>query len=272
MRRRLRVVMCCALVLCLIFLAGLVNARVVRIKRADVKVNNLDARLEGMKVLFISDLKMRTEADARRCAGLVRRLSKAGADLMIIGGDLTDRTATDEVLSTFFYRTRDLSMRCGMYIVYGDSDILIPESYLRTSCFELLNGGQKKLYLNGAQFVVAGYDGLLANPRSFMFTDEGTGLCIVVAHDPKISTLLPYKTDSRGTPYCDLFLCGHTLGGQIRLFGKSILYSAINDEYQNEKMEKLTIPVLVSMGIGTEGLPVRFGTVPSAYILTLTRG
>ena len=266
------------LLVSLFLLYAAVNTHLVRVKTLSYPIEGLDPGLNGTRVLFLSDLKIKTERDARHAARLLKRLCADKPDLLIIGGDLTeadgDLARSERALNAFLDRTKELSCPGGMYIVYGDTDLLIGEDAVRRTHFTLLNNQQIKINLRGGSLVLAGYS-YSENAqvsRGFQFTDEGTGALIVVSHTPENGRLVPYRTGADKRPYADLILCGHTLGGQIRLFGKSLLYTALNEAYPSEEADALGVPMLISRGIGTEKAPFRLFTQPSAYYITLKTG
>ena len=68
----------------------------------------------------------------------------------------------------------------------------------------------------------------------------------------------------------DLVLSGHTHGGQIRLFGKSILsLSNAERRFLFGWNTQSGIPILTSQGIGCEGINMRLGTEPEVWLITL---
>lgn len=266
------------LIIGLIFLTGLINARIVRLKTVEIGITDLDPRLEGTTIAFISDLNIYNGDDAARCAGLVRKMCASKPDMLIIGGGITapcensaDRAVREKALETFMRRISNLRLEGGIFIVYSHDDLMIPDAYLRGTGCTVISGGQLKVWLRGAALSLVGYDGAV-NARRFAFNDEGTGLCIVVSNNPKADRYVPYITDRNGRPYADLILSGMTLGGQVRIFGKSLVNSELNQEYPDEITSSLTIPMVVSSGIGTRYLPFRLGAAPSAYIIKLVKG
>jgi len=275
--KKLRALLVILILISLVLLTGLVNARIVRVKNVELGINGLDSRLEGMTIAFVTDLNISNTADAGRCATLIKRLCGSNPDMLIIGGGLTSPAAgediakREEALRVFLSRTSDIRLSCGMYIVYSADDLMIPDSYMSGTGWMILSGGQVKIWRNNTAFALVGCDGA-ANSRRLSFTDEGTGMCIVIAHDPAVSKFIPYKTDSKGTPYADLILCGKTLGGQISIAGRCLFNESLNREFPDEVTSSLTIPMLVSKGVGTLSVPLRFGSEPTAYIITLTKG
>ncbi len=94
--------------------------------------------------------------------------------------------------------------------------------------------------------------------------DPSADLLIILSHNPDFipigCTHLPF----------DLALCGHTHGGQITWFGRPITTHSI---YRRELGRGLCFfrgkPVVVSSGVGTTILPLRFFAPPGIELIEL---
>jgi predicted MPP superfamily phosphohydrolase len=65
-------------------------------------------------------------------------------------------------------------------------------------------------------------------------------------------------------------LCGHTRGGQIAPFGRSLFSGSIyGDRYLRGWYEDGGSMLLVSNGVGGWMLPLRLGAPPQAHLITL---
>jgi predicted MPP superfamily phosphohydrolase len=91
----------------------------------------------------------------------------------------------------------------------------------------------------------------------------GTALCFT--HSPDIFDALP--------PVCALTIAGHTHGGQVWLpmLGRPAvaLVSRFGQRYAIGIIREGGRTLFVSSGIGTSGLPLRFGVPPEISLLTL---
>lgn len=85
---------------------------------------------------------------------------------------------------------------------------------------------------------------------------------LLLAHEPDIFATLPDRVA--------LTLCGHTHGGQVRLFGYSpAVPSRFGNRYAYGRVSEGGRELIVSGGLGTSILPVRFGVPPEIVELTL---
>ncbi|MGI6726006.1 MAG: metallophosphoesterase [Christensenellales bacterium] len=93
----------------------------------------------------------------------------------------------------------------------------------------------------------------------------GAGFVMFAPHSPD---LLP-EAEKAGFRF-DLALCGHTHGGQITLFGRSLHSSSrYGDRFRSGWLKQGDALVLVSEGVGTSILPMRIGTRSQIHRLIL---
>jgi hypothetical protein len=103
-----------------------------------------------------------------------------------------------------------------------------------------------------------------ARPRRALAGVAGVALCFT--HSPDVFPGLP--------PTCALTIAGHTHGGQVWLpsLGRPAvarLASRYGQKYAIGVIREGSKTLFVSPGIGTSGLPLRFGVPPEISLLTL---
>ncbi|TCH96121.1 metallophosphoesterase [Roseococcus sp. SYP-B2431] len=85
---------------------------------------------------------------------------------------------------------------------------------------------------------------------------------ILMAHEPDIFATMPDRVA--------LTLCGHTHGGQVRILGYSPrVPSRYGNRYAYGLVEEGRRRLIVSGGLGTSKIPVRFGVPPEIVEVTL---
>lgn len=90
---------------------------------------------------------------------------------------------------------------------------------------------------------------------------------ILLAHEPDIFARMPRRADKANLA---LTLAGHTHGGQIRLLGWSpYIPSEFGSRYAYGHIVENGLEMIVSAGLGTSGLPVRFGVPPEIVVVEL---
>ena len=287
------------ILLCIVALGvfGWTSAHIVHVDYVDVYVRDLSPFLEGTTILYASDFKITNEDGAKEAAALIKRLSLASPDMIILGGDYTAYSLSDLLHAqtqegqdaiherlraarrTFFSSLSDIVVPGGKFAVAGDTDSKV--AGLFDDCYlgrvTLLENSSILTYVNNTPILIAGAkDYMTGGERNFRFTNPtDAGTVIVAAHNPESCKQISALSDSLGSPLADLILTGHTLGGQINVMGKSLLSSA--GAYQGEYMGGLydeshtRVNMLVSTGVGTDWLNFRLGSRAQVYFVTLHR-
>lgn len=281
-----------AVVLCLLLTAGIgaVNAAIVRIRRADVIIPNLPEGFEGKTVLYASDIDLCGLNTPKRAAALFNQLQSLRPDLLILGGDYTSTSLLDTLnrpentsqnqakslaaRESFFYYLSSFDAPMGKFAIAAPED---PDwDALRDS---MEQAGIRPLF-NDRTAIRSGADTLwlvgiceekvsLNSAGSAFHRDD----CVLAAaYSPSVLPILLTSEASDGGPWADLVLCGHTHGGQIRLLGRSVL------PLDNREARFLAgwsvdsgLPILVTQGVGCEGINLRLGSAPEVWLLTLRR-
>ena len=95
---------------------------------------------------------------------------------------------------------------------------------------------------------------------------------IVTAYSPSLLPILLTSEAGDGGQWSDLTLCGHTHGGQVRLFGRSALeLNRQEQRYLSGWSVDNGHPILVTEGVGCEGANLRLGSAPEVWLITLRR-
>jgi predicted MPP superfamily phosphohydrolase len=104
-------------------------------------------------------------------------------------------------------------------------------------------------------------DGRDDMPKTLAAIDDDSP-AILMAHEPDVFPDVPKRVA--------LTLSGHTHGGQVRLFGWSpIVPSQYGNRYAYGAIVEDDRHLIVSGGLGTGELPVRFGMPPEVVLVTL---
>jgi predicted MPP superfamily phosphohydrolase len=88
---------------------------------------------------------------------------------------------------------------------------------------------------------------------------------VLITHNPDIFPEVPKRVL--------VTLAGHTHGGQVRLplIGSPIVPSRYGQRYVMGHIEEEGRDLFVTTGVGTSGIPVRFGVPPVISVLTISR-
>lgn len=272
-------------VLALLLLAALLCAPFVlalhlSIDEHVLKVADLPSNLKNLKIVYVTDFHQCAWFGQQRVNDVIATVNNLSADIVVLGGDY----ATDSDGAIDFFRNMPaIHARLGVFAVVGDSDRTEPESNQSllvaamkdAGCVPLVNAvsrvkvGQSYVYIAGVDDYYNGTPDVEAVAAQVSSDD----FVIFAGHTPDLMTdVLAAKSSDGNNHWFDLALFGHTHGGQINLFGYTPfkqLTLEVSQRYMSGWLEESRAAVLVSNGVGTTGLPVRFGALPQIHLITL---
>lgn len=242
-----------------------------------------------LRIAVVSDIHMGEPFVTReRLRRIVARTNALGADLTVILGDLIAGhhfvTAKVPVADTAAI-LKGLTAPLGVYAILGNHDWwddltaqrrrkgpIIAHRALEAEGIPVLENRALKLpngiWLAGIGSQVAlvrrggGFDGVDDLPGTLAQVPDGAP-CVLLIHEPDIFPEVPKRVP--------LTLAGHTHGGQVRLFGWSpVVPSRFGNRFAYGKVTEEGRHMVVSGGIGTSILPVRFGVVPEITVIEIT--
>ncbi len=249
---------------------GLFESQWVRFRRVDVEFHDLDSRLDGLRILHLSDLHL----GAPSLSGLA--LAKAVAwgervepDVVALTGDLLSRQRGELQLRSALDR---LNPRFGTYVILGNHDADISRDPFSAGTVlrdlgshgaVLLEGSDYRFVVDGAEVVVVGC-AATSRAQPPPPVDAGQSFRILLAH-------FPDTIDLGASGAYHLVLAGHMHAGQICLplpRGKVHLLNP-NFPYQEGMFRVRDSLLHVSPGLGTSFVPIRFMARPEATVLRL---
>ena len=199
-----------------------------------------------LTIVQISDLhcddKIRIE---RKLPEIINALNP---DVIVFTGDALNSI---RALSTFRKTLSDLKAKIGKYAVRGNSDVWFLKTIdlFRGTGFVELDGQARVLLKNQEKFSISGLS-IDSNFRNFSFLNSipPDAYNILLFHYPGIN-------EEIGDSHIDLFLSGHTHGGQIALpfYGALITLSKYGKKYESGRYDIAGKVLYVNRGIGMEG-------------------
>ncbi len=237
--------------------------------------DRLPEEWSGFTIAYASDIHYGPMFSKERAIALIDKLNGCNADIVLLGGDYGEITQT---AIDFFQTIPNLHAKFGVLAAIGNHDLngtpvqvselkqlmtsrgIIP---LQNEC-HLLQGQKSALRFCSTDDTRHGQPDI-----SILMKDiSPETFTIFFPHSPDI---LPSLTNS-GRKMFDLALCGHTHGGQIAFFGRSLHSSSkFGDRYRTGWMQENGHDIMVSNGVGTSLIPVRIGAPPQYHIITLKR-
>lgn len=237
----------------------------------------LPEAFDGLRLAFVTDIHYGALLKEDRVRALAEKVNAWQPDVILLGGDYGE----DSQGALDFWALRP-DFRAGICVaaVMGNHDRMLPESNLQKLIAAMRENGAIPL-VNDVYWIKKDGKALaLAGPDDFFngFPDlerlraltEKADFTVLLCHNPD---LLPEAYALPSGPFFHLALCGHTHGGQVRLFGHAPHSSSIyGDRYLSGWYRENGVDILVSNGVGTSELPVRLGARPQIHLITLKTG
>ena len=252
---------------------GVILGRGLTVSEAEVQIAGLGAGLDGVRLLFVSDLHAGPFVSRAAVAEAFSHLAGLGADVVIHGGDLATSGVAECVPHADAIAR--LSAPLGAFAVYGNHDHYTHDLDGLRALYErcgvrVLDNDAVALTRGGAAVALAGIDDWnIGRPRLddalFRARAETPGAPIVLAsHNPDAFF-------DAARPGVALVLSGHTHGGQVRIPGRPVLVRMSRYRLDEGRYRVPGAELIVSRGIGVSGLPLRFACPPEALLVTLRR-
>lgn len=267
---------------------GLVNASLLRIRRAEVVLPDLPRSFDGKTLLFASDIDIFGINSPVRAGALFAQLQSLRPDMLVLGGDYNSTSLLDKLnrsefssenttsvlnsRSDFFHYIGAFQAPLGKYGIVNTEDIqwqnlreVMEENGVRPLINETI-----AIHSNGETLRLAGICGKISSLNDVGSVFSHNDCVLVFAEGPDVLPVLLTSEAADNEPWADMVCCGHTHGGQIRFFGKSILsLSDAEKRFLSGWNTQSGIPILISEGVGCETINLRLGSEPEVWLITL---
>jgi predicted MPP superfamily phosphohydrolase len=248
---------------------GLSNAMDVRVKHLTIKLAKLPQAFDGYRILQISDphLDLLPEL-AGRIATLVQGVE---ADLPLLTGDYRDRhdTPPEPGLALLEPILAAIEAPDGHYAIMGNHDPADGVPILEAMGLKVLINQTITLTRGDAVLHLTGLDDV-----HYFYSEQARGALekdiegcrIAAVHSAEIA-------DLAAAAGIDLYLCGHTHGGQIRLpWGPPPLNNLCRcRDYGHGQWQHGQMIGYTTNGAGVTTIPVRYNCPAEITLITLRR-
>lgn len=247
----------------LLFWSILIEPNLLIVKKYQIK--NTD--MAGLRVVFVSDLHLKRGA-SHRLERVVSKIKKQNPDILLFGGDFFEETNLDNLalIDDIALQFVSLKPKYGMFAVLGNhemwSDSVGIENILRNHGIKVLNDENYLIKIDNKKFYIVGLVDVVTQQVDLskaLFDVKNP--VILLSHSPDIFADIP--------PNVDLVLAGHTHGGQVNIpfVGPPIVPSDFGDKYAYGLIEEDGKKMIVTSGIGTSILPIRFNCPPEIVVI-----
>ena len=241
------------------------------LKHIKIPTASLHPGLHGLRIVQISDLHVSHSLGAEQVQRLVDQVQALKPDLIAITGDLVDGPLKD--LRGSVAPLAQLSAPLGVHYVTGNHEYFWGvQGWLQelgSLGFEMLTNQHRSLDHQGAKLLVLGVNDYAADRLG---DGQGPDLAQAMADAPRSDFTLflahqPQAYVMAETAKADLFLAGHTHGGQF--FPFQYLVGFFHRYYRGLYRHSDSLWVYIHSGSGYWGPPTRLGVPPEIALLEL---
>lgn len=251
------------------YVKGVANAKNIVKKELDLHFDNLPDGFKDFRILHLSDLHLDT------CPGIendiIERISDIQYNLCVITGDYRKDTHGKyrHVLPPLKKIIKNINAEMGIIGILGNHDTHLMVSHLTEMGITMLINESLQLKKGNDHITITGTD----DPY-YYFTESAIdvlekpteGFKIALVHSSELFDIAAYN-------HYDLYLCGHTHGGQICLpSGKPVITHQFEGKqffrglWKHKNMKGYTSP-----GCGVSAIPIRFNCPGEITVYSLKK-
>jgi len=249
-----------------------------RIARYDMASADIPQELDGYRIVFATDFHLPSKFEERQLRGTVEALQELQPDVLLLGGDYQEGC---DYVEPLFAALGTLSPPPidGTYAVMGNNDferctdeIILSMrrhgirllNYAVDTLRQIATPGREPMSLLVVGAPYCTHPPLVQPLVEKLNPDD---YVIFLTHSPDI-----VESAALSPEHVDLALAGHTHGGQVTFFyviapetgsryGRRFLYG--------RRRTSRGVPVIVSRGLGTSRIPIRFCAPTDITLVTL---
>lgn len=218
--------------------------------------------LSGVKIVFAADFHIAPYVwEKQRLRRIVAKINAQNADLVVLGGDYVNRHKQNSTLPPQDIVAALAEISASKVAVLGNHDSYYGKNEVMRVFTEagipVLDNQNISMIVNNRKITIAGVaDYYTDKPDIGKALADVASPVVFVTHSPDIFPQL------RGR--AAVAFAGHTHGGQIvlPLFGAPLVPSDYGQRYRYGLIYEQNTPLIVSSGLGTSLLPLRFNNRP----------
>jgi len=248
---------------------GYGNAKTIMVNELSLNFPNLPPAFDGFRILHLSDLHL--DSIPGFASLIIDKIKDLRFDLCLLTGDYRRDISGSftHILKPVKILSKYIRAPYGTFAVLGNHDTYLMARYEEESGMDLLINESVEVIKDGEKILITGTDdpyNFYTEPALLCLETKGYGFKIALVHTSELA-----RTAS-GNNY-DLYLCGHTHGGQICLKeGVPLISHQFEGKQFNQGkwlLGKMT--GYTSRGVGVSGMPIRFNCPAEITMIHLTR-
>ena len=248
----------------------------VRVRQTETPIKNLPDSLDGFRIVQIADVQMDARTNGAKIENFINRVNGLTPDLILICGDLV--TSGTGYIDSAAEAMGRLKATHSTYACLGDHDFFSDStkvmSGLQKNGVTVLDNAASVVEKDGASISITGITNVYRTRpsedviRKLEEQRNGEAVNILLTHQP--SDWLVKRAEEN---HYDLFLAGHTHGGQIAfpLPGFLLTGSSFETPYVSGFYRAGAMFVSVTNGLGLTLAPVRYNAPAEITVIKLRR-
>jgi len=252
----------------------------VSVRTVEYQKQNLSESLNNFKIAFVSDIQADHYTDEERLSNFISKVNELNPDLVLIAGDFI--TTGPKYIGLSAKEVGKLNAKYGVYSCVGDHDnwayrndykrsITEISTALKQSGVEMVDNNKRFINVNGSTieitFVTNTYVSTIAKDILDTLSLNPKGdLKIFLTHQPRLRLI-----EAAQKNHFDLYLAGHTHGGQISLLFPFVQLTPtmIETKYIRGDFWFGDMLAIVTRGLGMSLAPIRYNSVPEITLIVL---
>ena len=238
----------------------------------EVAIHQLPATLNGFRILHLTDVHARTNWQ-RAYDELIDRVRADVPDLILFTGDLVDKKYNPApALPIARKLLNGLKARLGIFGIRGNHDLQIWQTSLIGTPMRMIDGQRILLSSNGAHLELLAVPGPERSNLTAEFIESIPAKALGV---PRIMmSHFPDHIRRLGSLHPDIYLAGHTHGGQACLPGgwPMLRHDSLPSEMSKGVHRLAHSWFVVSRGFGFSSIPLRIFCPAEVVEIRLTEG
>ena len=252
----------------------------VSVRTVEFKKDSLPDALNNFKIAFFSDIQADHYTDEGRLGNFISKVNELDPDLVLIAGDLI--TTGPKYIGLSAKEVGKLKAKYGVYSCVGDHDnwayrndykksVTEIKNSLMHNNVEMIDNGKRMINVDGAEigitFVTNTYVGKVRDEVLDSLSSNCTGdLKIFLTHQPRKNLIRAAQKN-----HFDLYLCGHTHGGQLSLVFPFIQLTPtmIETNYIQGNFWFGDMLMIVTRGLGMSLAPLRYNSTPEITLIKI---
>lgn len=237
----------------------------VELTKTEIRVPRPVLGFQRFRLVHLSDLHLQRFGD--RESRIIDMVSRANPHLVLITGDYTDSASNMPALIEML---RKITAPYGVYGVRGNNDDKVGSlEQIQNAGVALLQDEKRVISTNDCTLCLVGLKVIPTIHLGDLLRDlDPSATTILMHHMPEGLDEMKFLASRQRV---DLFLCGHTHGGQVCLpfWGAILTESKYHKKYERGLYTANGVPVYVNRGIGTTAIPIRFLSRPEVAVIDL---